>query len=143
MKAEIFLPLHGTHSKLPLFESKVPCGFPSPCEPHIKSRLNAHEFLVDQEDATYFIRACGLSLRDVGILPNDIVVVNRARAAEAKVGDIVLAVVNGEFTLKILTVGKNGLPLLQVANTDCQPIQIKEGMDFEIWGVVTGSFRRF
>ncbi len=70
-------------------------------------------------------------------------VVNRARAAEAKVGEIVLAVVNGEFTLKILSVGKNGLPLLQVANPDYQPIQIKEGMDFEIWGVVTGSFRRF
>ena len=128
--------------KLPLFESKVPAGFPSPCEPHIKKRLNAHEYLVDQEDATYFFTVGGLSLMELGILPGDIAVVNRALASEAKMGNVILAVIDGEYTLKILAKGDKGYPLLQVANPQMQPIQIKEGMDFFIWGVVTGIFRR-
>ena len=85
---------------------------------------------------------CGLSLVEMGILPDDIAVVNKALATEAKIGNVILAVIDGEFTLKILAVGDHGYPLLQVANPDMQPIQIKEGMDFQIWGVVTGIFRR-
>lgn len=87
------------------------------------------------------VTVCSLSLRDIGILPNDIAVVNRA--LDAKIGNIVLAVVDGEFTLKILNVGKHRRPVLEPANPDFKPIEIKEGMDFEIWGVVTGSFRRY
>ncbi len=142
MKPDFFKPKTTDTSKLPLFESKVPAGFPSPCEPHIKKRLNAHDYLVDQEDATYFVSVCGLSLVDMGILPGDIAVVNKALAMEAKIGNVVLAVIDSEFTLKILALGEDGFPILQVANQDMQPIQIKEGMDFQIWGVVTGIFRR-
>lgn len=142
MQPDFFRPETTTAVKLPLFESKVPAGFPSPCEPHVKKRLNAHEYLVDQEDATYFVSVCGLSLVEMGILPDDIAVVNKALATEAKIGNVILAVIDGEFTLKILALGDDGYPLLQVANPDMQPIQIKEGMDFQIWGVVTGIFRR-
>jgi DNA polymerase V len=142
MTPDFFKPEASTTAKLPLFESKVPAGFPSPCEPHIKKRLNAHEYLVDQEDATYFVSVCGLSLVDMGIIPGDIAVVNKALANEAKMGSVILAVIDGEFTLKILAMGEAGYPLLQVANADMQAIQIKEGTDFQIWGVVTGIFRR-
>jgi DNA polymerase V len=142
MKPDFFKPQTTNTFKRPLFESKVPAGFPSPCEPHIKKRLNAHEYLVDQEEATYFVSVCGLSLVDMGIIPGDIVVVNKALAMEAKMGNVILAVIDGEFTLKILALGEKGYPLLQVANQTMQPIQIKEGMDFQIWGVVTGMFRK-
>ena len=83
----------------------------------------------------------GLSMRDAGLLPKDIAVVNRAQ--NAKVGDIVLAIVNGEFTIKQLVTTENGNPLLLPANPDYQPIEIKESMDFQIWGVVTGSIRKY
>jgi len=126
---------------VPLFGSKVAAGFPSPCDSHQLKRLNIHEYLVDQEESTFIVSVCSSSLRDIGILPEDKVVVNKA--ANAKIGSVVLAVVNGEFTLKILALGKNGCPLLNSANADFEPIEIKTGMDFEIWGVVTGSFRKF
>ncbi len=140
MTLDLFKPGPTNPDTLPLFGSKVAAGFPSPCDAHILKRLNIHDYLVDQEESTFIVSVCSYSLRDLGILPNDKVVVNKA--ATAKVGSVVLAVVNGEFTLKILALGQNGYPLLKPANPEYQPIEIKEGMDFEIWGVVTGCFRK-
>lgn len=129
--------------ELPLFLSKVPAGFPSPAEDHVEKRLDPNEFLIDQEDATYFVTIQGYSMIDVGLLPGDKAVVDRSK--DAAIGDIVMAMVDGEFTIKILGRNKDGSPRLLPANaTGAYPIiEIKEGMQFEIWGVVTGSFRRF
>jgi len=127
--------------ELPLYSSNVSAGFPSPCDDHIAKRLNIHDYLVDQEDATFLVTITGLSMRDAGLLPKDVAIVDRSK--NAKVGDIVLAVVNGEFTIKQLTLGRNEQPVLLPANPDFTPIEIKDGMDFEIWGVVTGSIRKY
>jgi DNA polymerase V len=127
--------------ELPLYSSKVSAGFPSPCDDHIAKRLNIHNYLVDQEDATFLVTVTGLSMRDAGLLPKDVVVVDRSK--NANIGNIILAVVDGEFTIKQLTLGKNGHPVLLPANPDFKPIEIKDGMDFEIWGVVTGSIRKY
>jgi len=78
---------------------------------------------------------------DVGLLPDDKAVVDRSRTA--RVGDIVLAVLNGEFTIKTLGKHTSGMPRLLPANKDFKPIEITEEMQFEVWGVVIGSFRRF
>ena len=141
---DIVLPeLNSTPIKLPLFLSKVPAGFPSPAEEHIEKRLDPSEFLIDQKDATFFVTIQGLSMMDVGLLPGDKAVVDRSKLAS--IGDIVLAVIDGEFTIKTLARKKDGALRLLPANSTgaFSPIEIKEGMDFEIWGVVTGSFRRF
>ena len=129
--------------KLPLFLSKVPAGFPSPAEEHVEKRLDPSEFLIDQKDATFFVTIQGYSMMDVGLLPGDKAVIDRSKLAS--IGDIVLAVIDGEFTIKTLARKKDGTPRLLPANSNgaFSPIEIKEGMDFEIWGVVTGSFRRF
>jgi DNA polymerase V len=127
--------------ELPLYSSKVSAGFPSPCDDHIAKRLNIHDYLVDQEDATFLITVTGLSMRDAGLLPKDVVIVDRSK--NAAIGNIILAVIDGEFTIKQLTLGKNGYPVLLPANPDFKPIEIKEGMDFDIWGVVTGSIRKY
>ena len=127
--------------ELPLYSSKISAGFPSPCDDHIAKRLNIHDYLVDQEDATFLVTVTGLSMRDAGLLPKDVVVVDRSK--NANIGNIILAVVNGEFTIKQLTLGKSGHPVLLPANPDFKPIEIKDGMDFEIWGVVTGSIRKY
>ena len=128
---------------LPLYSSKVPAGFPSPAEDHVEKRLDPSEYLIDQADATFFATIQGQSMMDVGLLPGDKVVVDRSK--EPSIGDIVLAVVDGEFTIKTLGRKKDGAPRLIPANsTGAFPvIEIKEGMQFEIWGVVIGSFRRF
>ncbi len=128
---------------LPLYSSKVPAGFPSPAEDHVEKRLDPSEYLIDQADATFFVTIQGQSMMDVGLMPGDKAVVDRSR--DAAIGDIVLAVVDGEFTIKTLGRRKDGSPRLIPANASGQfkEIEIKDGMQFEIWGVVIGSFRRF
>ena len=133
--------LHTLPISLPLYSSKVSAGFPSPAEEHVEKRLDPSEFLIDQKDATFFVTIQGFSMMDVGLLPGDKAVVDRSKLAS--VGDIVLAVLDGEFTIKTLVRKKDGAPRLLPANKDFSPIEITEEMNFEIWGVVTGSFRRF
>ena len=129
--------------RIPLFVSKVPAGFPSPAEEHVEARLDPTEYLVEQADATFFVTIQGESMIDIGLMPGDKVVVDRSR--KPAVGNIVLAVVDGEFTIKILARHRSGSPRLLPANASgaYKPIEIKEGMQFEVWGVVTGSFRKF
>jgi len=141
---EIELPaLHTQPIKLPLYTSKVSAGFPSPAEEHVEKRLDPSEFLIDQKDATFFVTIQGYSMIDVGLLPGDKAVVDRSKLAS--IGDIVLAVIDGQFTIKTLARKRDGTPRLLPANSmgDYSPIEITEIMSFEIWGVVTGSFRRF
>lgn len=128
---------------LPLYSSKVSAGFPSPAEEHVEKRLDPSEFLIDQKDATFFVTIQGYSMMDVGLLPKDKAVVDRSKVAS--IGDIVLAVLDGEFTIKTLSRTKEGKVRLLPANSTgaYAPIEITEDMNFEIWGVVTGSFRRF
>lgn len=128
---------------LPLFTSKVPAGFPSPADDHSEERLDVSEYLIDQEDATFFVTIQGQSMIDAGLLPNDKVVVDRSKTAV--IGDIVLAVVDGEFTIKYLGQKRDGTIQLKPANSSgtYKTITITESSQFEIWGVVTGSFRRF
>ncbi|OIR12514.1 LexA repressor [mine drainage metagenome] len=128
---------------LPLYASKVSAGFPSPAEEYVEKRLDTNDYLIDQKDATFFITIQGYSMVDVGLLPKDKAVVDRSKTPT--VGDIVLAVVDGEFTVKTLGRNKEGAVRLLPANSTgaYKPIEITEEMNFEIWGVVTGSFRRF
>lgn len=135
--------LHSNSVSIPLFNSKVPAGFPSPADDHVETRLDPSEFLIDQVDATFFVTIQGYSMIDAGLLPGDKAVIDRSKLAE--IGDIVLAIVDGEFTIKTLARAKDGSPLLLPANNsgDYKPIEVTKHMHVEIWGVVTGSFRRF
>lgn len=130
-------------TSLPLFSSKVSAGLPSPAEEHIEKRLDPNEFLIDQQDSTFFVTIQGMSMVDIGLLPGDKAVVDRAK--QPSIGDIVLAVLDGEFTIKTLSRSKQGNIRLLPANSTgaYSPIEINTEMSFEIWGVVTGSFRRF
>lgn len=133
--------LSASNVTYPLYSSKVSAGFPSPAEEHVEKRLNPNDFLIDQEDATFFVTIQGLSMIELGLMPGDKAVVDRSK--KAKIGDVVLAVLDGQFTIKTLAKHKSGAPRLLPANKDFKPMEITEGMQFEIWGVVTGSFRRF
>ncbi|KQT41792.1 MULTISPECIES: LexA family transcriptional regulator [unclassified Methylophilus] len=128
---------------LPLFQSKVPAGFPSPADDHVEKRLDPNEYLIDQADTTFFVTIQGESMIEVGLMPGDKAVIDKGKVAV--VGDIVLAMVDGGFTIKTLAAQKDGSPKLLPANASGKyaPIIIQEPMQFQIWGVVIGSFRRF
>ncbi|MEX0614989.1 MAG: S24 family peptidase, partial [Methylophaga sp.] len=93
---------------LPLFSSKVAAGFPSPADEHVEKRLDPNDFLIDNEEATFFVTIKGQSMIDAGLLPGDKVVVDRSK--NARKNNIVLAVVDGEFTIKRLGKSPDGRP---------------------------------
>ncbi|MBL8497338.1 MAG: translesion error-prone DNA polymerase V autoproteolytic subunit [Nitrosomonas sp.] len=141
---EFFTPIineQPTH--LPLFSTKVAAGFPSPADDYVEKSLDVSEFLIDHAASTFFVTIKGESMIDVGLLPGDKVVVDRSKTPA--LGDIVLAVVDREFTIKIYDHGANKMPRLMPANSSgaYRPIYIRPDMQFEIFGVVIGSFRRF
>lgn len=125
---------------VPLMTATVPCGFPSPADDYLQKKLDFNELLIENEPATFVVRADGDSMIGAGIFHDDIVVVNRARTAVD--GSIVVALLHGDFTLKRFR--RRGQRVwLHPENPAYPDTEITEGMEFEIWGVVTDSIRRF
>lgn len=118
----------------PLMSSKISAGFPSPAQDYIEGKLDLNEYMIAHPASTFFVRVDGYSMVDAGIMPDDILVVDRA--LEAVNNKIVIAVIDGELTVKRLKIVADEYYLVP-ENKDYPPIQIKEGMDFTIWGVVT------
>lgn len=85
---------------LPLLSDLVSCGFPSPAADYVEQRIDLNELLIQHPSARYFVKASGDSMRDAGIGEGDLLVVDSSRKATH--GDIVIAAVDGEFTVKRL-----------------------------------------
>ena len=135
------LPDEGSRKlKIPLYSSSVAAGIPSPAEDHIEDTLDLNDYMVQRPDSTFMLRVEGESMRDVGILPNDILVVDRSIKATHK--KIVIAAIDGELTVKRLF-HRAGLIKLMAENPAYQDIELEQESDLVIWGVVVGSFRRF
>lgn len=117
----------------------VQCGFPSPAEDHAQERLDLNQLLIHQADATFFMRVRGPSMRDAGIDDGDYVVVDRSLTP--KHGAIIVAVVDGEFTIKRLYQSK-GIVRLHAANPTFPSIELKPDQELIVWGVVTWTLRR-
>lgn len=122
-----------------LFSSSVPAGFPSPADDHVENQLDLNEHFIRNPSATFCVRAIGESMTGAGIYPGDILIVDRSR--EAVHGSIVIAVVDGELTVKRLH-KKDGELALNPENPEYQPIHINEAMELIIWGVVSGVTRK-
>ena len=116
----------------------VAAGFPSPADDYLEEPLDFNELLITHPAATFAVRVAGDSMLGAGIFPGDIAVVDRA--VTARDGHVVLAVVDGEFTIKRLR-QRNAEVWLEAENGEYQPIHISEGMQFEVWGVVRHSIR--
>lgn len=124
-----------TPYQLPLYGSKVAAGFPSPAEDYIAETLNLNDHLVKHPSATFLVRATGNSMINAGIHENDILVVDRSVTAQP--GKIVIAAIDGQLTVKTLHKQPNGKYILMPENPDYPPIEVKEGSEVFIWGVVT------
>jgi len=118
----------------PLFTSGVSAGFPSPAEDYIEGRLDLNELMVQHPAATFFVRVAGDSMVNAGIHDGDILVVDRS--LEPAHGKVVIAVVEGELTVKRLF-AKNGTVRLLAENPDYPSIELSGDSGFEVWGVVT------
>lgn len=121
----------------PLFLERVSAGFPSPAQDFIEKTLDINELCIKHPAATFFVRVAGDSMIDAGIFPGDILVVDRSlRACH---GDIVIAVLDGEFTVKELALRPK--PALIPRNSAFTPITLNDESELEIFGVVTNSVR--
>ncbi len=130
--AKLITPIYSA----PLFEVPVAAGFPSPAEDYIEAQLDLNQYLIRHQAATFFVRASGDSMIGAGIHSGDLLIVDRA--IQPTDGSIVIAVVNGELTVKRLS--KTGDCLMLVAeNEEYAPLEINEHTEFQIWGVVTNS----
>lgn len=116
-----------------LFVEPVPAGFASPTSGYEAAELNLQDYCVKNKTATFFVRASGSSMIEAGISDNDILVVDRSIDAEA--GNIVIAAIDNEFTVKLLQI-KNGMPCLMPMNPNFLPIYPNPD-ELCIWGVVT------
>jgi DNA polymerase V len=120
--------------KTDLVSSTIKAGFPSPAEDYIDRKIDLNEQLIANPAATFMVRVEGSSMIDCGINEQDVLIVDRSLKAKDK--DIILAVVDGEFTVKRLRI-KRGIYELVPENPNYQVITITEGTDFVVWGVVT------
>lgn len=117
----------------PLFLSKVRAGFPSPADDYIEKILKLDDYLIKHPATTFFIRAQGDSMINAGIFDNDILIVDKCLAPFSN--KIVIAIINGEFTVKRY-VKKDQRLWLMPENPHYSPIEIKDN-SVELWGVVT------
>jgi DNA polymerase V len=124
----------------PLFTCGVSAGFPSPADDHIDRKLDLNELLIQHPVATFFVRVAGDSMKDAGINHGDILVVDRS--LEATSGKIVIAIVNGELTVKRFMQSQTSCQLV-AANSNYPPVEITEDTDFSVWGVVTSVIHQF
>jgi DNA polymerase V len=119
---------------LPFYQCSVAAGFPSVAEGESARELDLNEFLIQHPQATFFVKVSGSSMIQAGIHHNDLLVVDRS--LEPVHGKVVIAVINGELTVKRLY--KKGKTLRLLAeNDEYAPIEIEEEADLRIWGVVT------
>ena len=120
-------------SYLPLYSCKISAGFPSPADDHLEKSLDLNSYLVKNPVATFFVRVTGDSMINAGINDNDILIVDRS--LKPSHGKIVIAVVDGNMTVKRLY-KRSGKLVLMPENNNFKPIEITETMSIEIWGVV-------
>lgn len=121
-------------------ENQISAGFPSPAEDLGAERIDLASLLGTEREDTFFMKVSGQSMVDLGIFNNDIVVVNRGR--RPRDGHIVVATVDGEFTVKQLY-KKFGRIKLKAANPTFPDIVPKDGQIIAVWGVVTGAIKLF
>jgi DNA polymerase V len=136
----VYFPDRATRCARPLFMTSVSAGFPSPAEDYVEGRLDLNRYLVKHPVETFYVRVSGDSMPGVGIGPGTILVVDRA--VQADDGDIVIARVNDELCVKRLRIEEGRIRLMP-ENDAFDPIEVVEGVDFEVWGRVMHAIRSY
>jgi len=140
IQSNVPVPVTDAPLQATLLNNRVCAGFPSPAEDLGAQRIDLTQLLVKHSQATYFLRASGQSMIEAGIFDGDIMVVDRA--IKPRHGHIVIAILDGDFTVKQFY-QRQGRIKLKAANPTFADIMPKEGQTIEIWGVVTASIKQF
>lgn len=123
--------------QLPLFADRASCGFPSPATDYTESELDLNEYCIQRRSSTYFVRAIGNSMRDIGLHSGDLLIVDKAERPQH--GDIVIAEIEGEFTVKkLLLTPRPGLQPMNLAYPTLWP----DPDNLQIFGVVTAFIHK-
>ena len=117
----------------------ISAGFPSPAEDFTEISISLDKHLIQNPAATFMAYVNGNSMVRAGIHHGDILIIDSS--LNARDGDIIIAVLHGEFTVKQLSIVKDTFFLVP-KNSQYSPVKISDDMDFEIWGIVIYSIRK-
>ena len=142
-KAQVYLATDEQHPEanmLNLYSHKVVAGFPSPADDYIEDRLNLNDQLIPHKESTFLLRVQGDSMKKIGIFDGDLLVVDKS--LKPSDGKIVIAALDGELTVKRLSIKSTGTWLVP-ENDNYPPIPVREESEVVIWGVVTSTIHQF
>lgn len=123
-----------TVMELPLFQSRVSAGFPSPAEDYEEQKLDLNKKLVKHQSSTFFVTVQGYSMINAGINDGDMLIVDRS--IQPTNNSIAVCVIDSEFTVKRISKTKDGLFLIP-ENSAYKPIKVTDDNNFQVWGVVS------
>ena len=126
--------------RIPLLNDSVSAGFPSPADDYTEENIDLNEHLISNPFSTFFLRVKGDSMINAGIKDKDLIIVDKSLIA--KPGDIVIAMIDGEFTIKRLSI-KNDELYLKEENHNYPNFSFKNHIDVQIWGVVIYSIHSY
>ena len=128
----------GSELELVYADQGIRAGFPSPAEDYVNEKMDLNRELVDHPAATFYGRVVGDSMSDEGIEDGDLIIIDKSLRAED--GDLAVCCLDGEFTLKRIRLQGRRV-WLEPSNREYSPIEITEGMNFRVWGVVTHTIK--
>ena len=126
--------------EIPLTETGIYAGFPSPAEDFIELKLDLNKELVKNYNSTFYGRVRGNSMKDAGISEGDILVIDKS--LEPRNNKIAVCFIDGEFTVKRIRIVKGEVYLVP-ANSEFKPIRIVEENAFMVWGIVTYVIHKY
>lgn len=135
---QALIPQARTKLELKLYSHKVVAGFPSPADDNIEDTIDLNEQFIRKPETSFLVKVQGDSMKNVGIYNGDMLVIDKSLNAKDK--DIVIAAIDGELTVKRLSMKSTGTWLVP-ENDDYDPILVREESDLVIWGVVTSVLR--
>ena len=121
---------------IPLAKEPISAGFPSPAEDYIEIGIDLNKYLIKNPISTFFLRVSGNSMNNAGIYNNDLLIIDRS--INPHPGHIVVALLDGEFTLKRLIKEKDNY-YLKADKENYPAINLYEYIDIQIWGVAIYS----
>ena len=126
--------------KIPLLSDSISAGFPSPADDYTEENIDLNEHLISNPYSTFFLRVKGNSMINSGINDKDLIIVDKSLTA--KPGNIVIAMIDGEFTIKRLSIKNNEL-YLKAENHNYPDFSFRNHIDIQIWGVVIYSIHSY
>lgn len=125
---------NSSKTEIPLAESSISAGFPSPAEDFIDKSIDLNKIFIKNKDATFYARVKGDSMIDAGLNDGDLIIIDKS--IDPQNNKIAVCFIDGEFTVKRIKIEKDCIWLV-AANEKYKPIKVTKDNEFLIWGIVT------